>query len=69
MARSGSLREELFQRFQFQGQAFNFLIVVLTTLIAVWLLAMAAAAREQAVWRRRHGGSPRIPAQGSAPRR
>jgi hypothetical protein len=35
LAKYGSLREELFQRFQFQGQAFNFLIVVLTALIAV----------------------------------
>lgn len=34
LARYGSLREELFQRFQFQGQAFNFLIVVLTALLA-----------------------------------
>jgi hypothetical protein len=35
LAKYGSLREELFQRFQFQSQAFNFLIVVLTALIAV----------------------------------
>ena len=35
LAKYGSLREELFQRFQFQGQAFNFLVVVLTALIAV----------------------------------
>jgi hypothetical protein len=35
LAKYGSLREELFQRFQFQGQAFNFLIVVLTALLAV----------------------------------
>jgi hypothetical protein len=35
LAKYGSLRQELFQRFQFQGQAFNFLIVVLTALIAV----------------------------------
>ena len=35
LAKYGSLRQELFQRFQFQGQAFNFLIVVLTGLIAV----------------------------------
>jgi hypothetical protein len=35
LAKNDSLREELFQRFQFQGRAFNFLIVVLTALIAV----------------------------------
>ena len=34
LAKYGSLRQELFQRFQFQGQAFNFLILVLTALIA-----------------------------------
>jgi hypothetical protein len=35
LAKYGSLRAELFHRFQFQGQAFNFLILVLTALIAV----------------------------------
>ena len=37
--------------------------------IAVILLTMAAAASEQAVWRRRHRGSPAITAQASTPRR
>jgi hypothetical protein len=35
LAKYGSLRDEVFQRFQFQGQAYNFLIVVLTALLAV----------------------------------
>jgi hypothetical protein len=35
MARYNSLRTEVFQRFQFQGQAYNFLIVVLSALLAV----------------------------------
>jgi hypothetical protein len=35
LAKYASLREELFQRFQFQGQAFNFLVVTLTALLAV----------------------------------
>jgi hypothetical protein len=35
MAKYGTLRDEVFQRFQFQGQAYNFLIVVLTALLAV----------------------------------
>lgn len=35
MARYNSLRSEVFQRFQAQGQAANFLIVVLTALLAV----------------------------------
>jgi hypothetical protein len=34
LAKYDSLRQELFQRFQFQGQAFNFLILVLTALLA-----------------------------------
>jgi hypothetical protein len=35
LAKYGSLRDEVFQRFNFQGQAYNFLIVVLTALLAV----------------------------------
>ncbi len=35
MARYNSLRTEVFQRFQYQGQAYNFLIVVLSALLAV----------------------------------
>jgi hypothetical protein len=48
---------------------YSVLFVLDCIVVAVLLLTMAAAAREQAVWRRRHGGSPGIPAQGSTPPR
>ena len=47
---------------------FSVLFALDCIVIAVLLLTMAAAAREQAVWRRRHSGSPALPAQGSTPR-
>ena len=48
---------------------FSVLFALDCIVIAVLLLTMAAAAREQAVWRRRHGGSPATPAHGSSPPR
>ena len=45
--------------------SFSILFVLDCVAIAVLLLTIAAAAREQAVWRRHHGGSPAIPAHGS----
>jgi hypothetical protein len=48
---------------------FSILFALDCLVIAVLLLTMAAAAREQAVWRRRHSGSPAIPAHGSTPPR